>query len=124
MLGSGRLRSCLRNLGSIGERSECDAVDRTNERADWRMNGECLMDLRQMQFSIAEGGHATLAFRESVTLEAVEMLEEASALMFRTLRRTALRQRARDEGAIEYDSWVKSLSGSQSSTICNRGKPE
>ena len=64
-----------------------------------------MMNMKQMQFSTPEGGHATLAFPDPVTLETIAMLEEASALMFRSLRRDALRPQARDAGAIEYDSW-------------------
>jgi len=64
------------------------------------------MNLREMVFSIPEGGHAMLAFPEPVTLESIEALEEASALMFRSLRRNALEAKGRDAGAIEYDSWV------------------
>ena len=64
------------------------------------------MNVRQMVSSIPEGGHVTLAFPEPVTLETIEMLEEVSALMFRSLRRNALKPQARDAGAIEYDSWA------------------
>ena len=67
------------------------------------------MNLRQMVFPMPEGGHATLAIPDPVTLESVEMLEEASALMFRSLRRSALKPQAEDPGAIEYDSWAANL---------------
>ena len=63
------------------------------------------MNVRQMMFSAPEGGQATLAFPEPVTAETIAMLEEASALMFRTLRRDALKRAARDAGALEFDSW-------------------
>jgi hypothetical protein len=64
------------------------------------------MNVRQMVFSAPEGGNATLAFPEPVTLETIEMLEEAAALMFRSLRRNALKPQAPDAGAIEFDSWA------------------
>ncbi len=41
----------------------------------------------------------------AVAVETIEMLEEASAVMFRTLRRNAQPSEARHAGAIEYDSW-------------------
>jgi hypothetical protein len=41
----------------------------------------------------------------AMTLETIELLEEASALMFRTLRGTAQPQDPAHAGAIEYDSW-------------------
>jgi hypothetical protein len=64
------------------------------------------MNLREMVFPMPEGGHATLALPEPVTLESIEVLEEASALMFRSLRRNAVEAKGRDAGAIEYDSRV------------------
>ncbi len=67
------------------------------------------MNLRQIQFSTPEGGHATLAFPDPLTLETIEMLEEASALMFRSLRRSAGKPQAWDAGAIEYASWAADL---------------
>jgi hypothetical protein len=69
-------------------------------------NRSDVMNLREMVFSIPEGGQATLAFPEPVTLESIEVLEEASALMFRSVRRNALEAKGLDAGAIEYDSWV------------------
>lgn len=42
----------------------------------------------------------------AMNLETVQMLEEASALVLRALRRTAPPQQAQDAGAIEYDSWL------------------
>ena len=67
------------------------------------------MNVRQIQFSTPEGGHATLAFPDPLTLETIEMLEEASALMFRSLRRNARRPQVPDAGAIEYESWMANL---------------
>jgi len=59
-----------------------------------------------MVFSTPEGGHATLAFPEPVTLEGIEVLEQEAGLTLHFLRPGALRQRALDAGAIEYDSWT------------------
>lgn len=47
-----------------------------------------------------------MGFPEATTLETIQMLEEASARMFRALRRNALHQRAQEAGAAEYDSWA------------------
>jgi hypothetical protein len=41
----------------------------------------------------------------AMAMETIEMLEEASALMFRTLRGNAQPSDPRRAGAIEYDSW-------------------
>jgi hypothetical protein len=65
--------------------------------------------VRQITFTTPEGGNATLAFPEPVTLETIEMLEEASAVMFRSLRRNAVKLQAQDAGAIEHDSWATNL---------------
>jgi hypothetical protein len=43
---------------------------------------------------------------EQQMVETIEQLEEASALMFRVLRRSALQHDGRDPGALEYDSWA------------------
>jgi hypothetical protein len=64
------------------------------------------MNLQQMMFSMPDGAQATLAFPKPMTLERIEMLEEASAAIFQSLRRNTLRQQAQDAGAIEYDSWA------------------
>ena len=64
------------------------------------------MNVQQVVFPVPEGGHATLALPEPVTLETIEMLEEASALMFRSLRRRVRKQQAEEAGAIEYASWM------------------
>jgi hypothetical protein len=63
------------------------------------------MNLRQMELSMPDGSHATLAFPEPATLETIAELEEASAAMFESLRRSTLKRRAQQDGAIEYDSW-------------------
>jgi hypothetical protein len=63
------------------------------------------MILQQMVFSMSDGAHATLAFPEPMTLGKIEMLEEASAAMFQSLRRNALKQQAQEAGATEYHSW-------------------
>ena len=63
------------------------------------------MNVRQMVFPIPEG-QATLSVPEAMTLETIQMLEEASALAFRALRQDAPRKRFQEAGAIEYDSWA------------------
>lgn len=45
----------------------------------------------------------------AMNLETIEMLEEASALMFHALRQTAPQQQAKEAGAIEYDSWMANI---------------
>jgi hypothetical protein len=42
---------------------------------------------------------------EQQMVETIEKLEEASTLMFRALRNSALQRQGRDPGATEYDSW-------------------
>ncbi len=64
------------------------------------------MNVRQMVFPVPEGGQATLSFPEAMTLETIQMLEEASALAFDALRRDARRKQSQEAGAIEYDSWA------------------
>jgi hypothetical protein len=66
---------------------------------------ETEMILQQMVFSMPDGLHGTLAFPEPMTLGKIEMLEKASAAMFQSLRRNALKRQAQDAGAIEYHSW-------------------
>ena len=63
------------------------------------------MNLRQMELSMPDGSHAKLAFPEPTSLETIETLQEASAAMFDSLRRSALKQKSQEDGAIEYDSW-------------------
>ncbi len=64
------------------------------------------MQVRQMTFSIPEGGQATLAFPEPLTPDTVDILEQAAALMFSALRRGAVRPPQPDAGALEYASWA------------------
>jgi hypothetical protein len=64
------------------------------------------MNVRQVVFSIPNGGQATLAFPEPVTLEIIDISADASAVTLRSVRRDALDPRGRDAGAIEYDSWA------------------
>jgi hypothetical protein len=44
-------------------------------------------------------------FPEAMTLETIEMLEQAAAMMFHGLRRNVARPHAQQAGAVEYDSW-------------------
>ncbi|MFN3564461.1 MAG: hypothetical protein ACK4V1_00545 [Burkholderiaceae bacterium] len=67
------------------------------------------MNERRMVFSLPEGGSVTLTLDGSATPQAIDALEEATTLMFRTLRRGAGWPPARDAGAIEYDSWIANL---------------
>lgn len=67
------------------------------------------MNERRMVFSLPEGGSVTLTLDGSATPEAIDALEEATTLMFRSLRRGAGRPPGRDAGAIEYDSWIAHL---------------
>lgn len=67
------------------------------------------MNERRMVFSLPEGGSVTLTWDGSATPEAIDALQEAATLMFRSLRRGAGRTPARDAGAIEYDSWAANL---------------
>jgi hypothetical protein len=99
------LPSRLCDVIPMNQRCRRNATDQTDGRVAWYSHPEQIMNVKQMQFSTPEGGHATLALPEPVTLETIEMLEEASALMFRSLRREALRPQGLDAGAIEYDSW-------------------
>lgn len=46
-----------------------------------------------------------MALPEAMRVETIEMLEEASALVFRALRQSAQQLQARDAGVVEYDSW-------------------
>ena len=64
------------------------------------------MNVRQVVFSVPQGIQATLAFPEPVTEETIEMLEQASALMLRSLRCNAGRQDSSAAGEIEYASWA------------------
>ena len=64
------------------------------------------MNARQMTFPMPEGGQATLDLSEPVTAEVLEMVEEISTLMFRSLRRNAPERQVLDAGAREYDSWL------------------
>ena len=47
----------------------------------------------------------------SVTLEILEVLEETSTRLVRTLRQAARSGAERDPGAIEYDSWFARSAG-------------
>jgi uncharacterized protein YbjQ (UPF0145 family) len=55
-------------------------------------------------FPPTEDGNPVRDFPEAMTVETVDMLEQASALAFRALRQNAQRMRA--EGLIEYESWL------------------
>jgi hypothetical protein len=99
MLWSDRRRTRLRTL--IGE------------RADRRMRKERFMNLRQMMFSIPDGGQATIAVSEPMTMEAIAVVDEISAVLLRNLRRSMLERHARDAGAIEYDSWLNHDAGAR-----------
>jgi hypothetical protein len=58
-------------------------------------------------FPSTEDGNATPSFPEAMTVEMIDVLEQASALMFRALRRNAQRfLHAQDAGTAEYDSWA------------------
>jgi hypothetical protein len=67
------------------------------------------MNERRMVFSLPDGASVTLTWDGSAAPEAIDALEEATTLMFRSLRRRAGRPPARDAGAIEYDSWTANL---------------
>ncbi|MEW5878897.1 MAG: hypothetical protein AB1761_00465 [Pseudomonadota bacterium] len=67
------------------------------------------MNERTMVFSLPEGGSVTLTVDGSATPEAIAALEEATTLMFGSLRRGAAQPPAPDAGAIEYDSWAANL---------------
>lgn len=71
------------------------------------------MNVRQMMFSIPDGGQATIAVSEPISVEAIEVVDEISALLLRTLRRNVLERHARDAGAIEYDSWLNYDAGAR-----------
>lgn len=45
------------------------------------------------------------ALPETMTAGTIELLEEASALVFRVLRHSARQVQAREAGVIEYESW-------------------
>jgi hypothetical protein len=47
-----------------------------------------------------------LPLPEAMTVETIEMLEEASALVFRALRQGTHPPRCEDVGAAEYESWT------------------
>lgn len=64
------------------------------------------MNTRQMLFPIREGGQATLSVPEALTLETIQVLEEASALAFSALRRDVLQKKSQEAGVLEYDSWA------------------
>ena len=71
------------------------------------------MNVRQMMFSIPDGGQATIAMSEPMTTEAIAVVDEISALLLRTMRRNVLERRAQDAGAIEYDSWLNHDAGAR-----------
>ena len=48
---------------------------------------------------------------QTMTAETIQMLEEASALMFLALRRNAAPAASREAGAAEYDSWSRRSAG-------------
>lgn len=66
------------------------------------------MNMQQVVFPIPAGGHATLVFPQPilVTLEAITELEQASTVMFESLRRAALQDESVKAGLREYDSWT------------------
>jgi len=75
------------------------------------MNKEPIMSLRQISFSTPEGTTATLNIPGPVSLELIEVLEQASSLMLRALAGDGPTQRARQAGEAEYASWFGDLAG-------------
>jgi hypothetical protein len=74
--------------------------------------------MRQMIFSVPEGGAVVIAYPEPLSVETVDMLEEFYALMIRGLRRRATHSEEKASGEAEYASWLTILVAAPSA-----GKP-
>lgn len=64
------------------------------------------MTVQQDVFSIPETGHAALPCPDPVSLETIELIEQALAQMLRSLRRGVPNRAAEEAGLLEYRSWL------------------
>jgi hypothetical protein len=65
--------------------------------------------IRQMVFSVPEGGEVVTVFPQPLTPETIDMLEECYAIMFRGMRRMALKVQAFADADAEYESWFAAM---------------
>jgi hypothetical protein len=68
------------------------------------------LNMRQMVFSVPEGGEVLITYPESMTPESILMVEELCAIWFRGLHRRAIQRPRQNDAATEYESWFPGTS--------------
>lgn len=64
------------------------------------------MTVQQNEFSGPETGHAGLPCPDPVSLETIELIQQALGQMVRSLRRSVPSRSAEEAGSLEYSSWL------------------
>ena len=64
------------------------------------------MTVPQEVFSVPESGHTGLPCPDPVSLETIELIQQALAQMVRSLRRSVPSRSAEEAGSLEYSSWL------------------
>lgn len=63
------------------------------------------LTIREMLFSVPEGGEVHISYPEQMTPESILMIEELCSLWFRGLHRRALKRQQAVDAESEYLSW-------------------
>lgn len=69
------------------------------------MTATLASNTRHATFSLPEGGQAVLTFPTPLTEDSLDMLADLCALMFRGMKRDAIRYTRQQAAEAEYQSW-------------------